>query len=147
MSGRLLFESSDDDQEEVNLGTQDDLRYAPTHEWARVEGDIVRVGVTDFAQEQLGDMVFFELPEVGRAVAAGEGFGVIESVKAVDDLCAPVSGEITEVNDDLLDEPEVVNQDPFGNGWIVAIRLSDPTELDALMDAAAYAKHCEEAAG
>jgi glycine cleavage system H protein len=126
------------------LETPSDLRYARTHEWARRDGDVVRVGVTDYAQEQLGDIVFLELPEAGQAVTAGEAFGVVESVKAVDDLHAPVSGEIAEVNGEVLDQPEVVNEDPYGQGWMVAIRPSGAAELEALMDAAAYRKHCEE---
>jgi len=126
------------------LETPHDLRYAETHEWARQDGDLVRVGVTDFAQEQLGDIVFLDLPEVGRVVTRGEGFGIVESVKAVDDLHAPVGGEIAEVNGDLLDQPEVVNEDPYRRGWMVAIRPSDPEEIEALMDAPAYQKHCEE---
>ena len=129
------------------MATPDDARFAATHEWARQEDGLVRVGVTDFAQGELGDMVFFELPEVGREVSQGEGFGVIESVKAVDDLCAPVSGEVVEVNEGLLDEPEIVNAEPYGRGWIAAIRPSDAAEFAGLMDADAYAKHCEEGAG
>jgi glycine cleavage system H protein len=126
------------------LETPDDLRYARTHEWARRDGELVRVGVTDYAQEQLGDIVFLELPEAGQAVTAGEPFGVVESVKAVDDLHAPVAGEVAEVNGEVLDQPEIVNEDPYGRGWVVAIRPSDAAELNTLMDGAAYRKHCEE---
>lgn len=121
-----------------------DLRYARTHEWAKRDGDLIRVGITDFAQEQLGDIVFLELPETGGTVAQDEGFGVIESVKAVDDLHAPVGGEIVEVNEELADRPELVNEDPYGQGWMVAIRADDPTEMDSLMDGPAYEKQCEE---
>ena len=120
------------------------LRYARTHEWAKREGDLVRVGISDFAQAQLGDIVFLELPEPGRVVARGDTLGVVESVKAVADLWAPVSGEVVEVNGDLADTPELVNEDPYGKGWMVAIRLSDSDELAALLDAAAYRLHCEE---
>jgi glycine cleavage system H protein len=120
------------------------LRYARTHEWVRHEDDLVRVGISDFAQEQLGDIVFLELPEPGRVVARGDTLGVVESVKAVADLWAPVGGEVVEVNADLADTPELVNQDPYGKGWMVAIRPSDADELASLMDAAAYEQHCEE---
>jgi len=104
----------------------------------------VRVGITDFAQDQLGDIVFVELPEVGRTVGQDEGFGVIESVKAVEDLHAPVGGEIVEVNAELDDQPEVVNEDPYDGAWMVVIRAGDPAEMVSLMDASAYGKHCEE---
>lgn len=122
----------------------DDRRYTRTHEWAKREGELVRAGITDFAQEQLGDIVFLELPEVGRTVAQDEGFGVVESVKAVEDLHAPVGGEIVEVNEELDDQPETVNDDPYDRAWMVVIRADDPAGMDALMDAAAYEKHCEE---
>lgn len=121
-----------------------EFRYTKTHEWAKVEGDRVRVGITNYAQEHLGDIVFVELPEVGRQVKQGEPFGVVESVKAVSDCYAPVSGEVVEVNGTLADKPETLNQDPHGAGWMIVIRMSDPGELDNLMDAAAYEKHCEE---
>jgi len=124
-----------------------DLRYASTHEWARLEGELIRVGVSDYAQEQLGDIVFLELPEVGQAVEAGAPFGVIESVKAVDDLCAPVTGEVAEVNAELEDHPELVNEDPYGRGWLIVIRGREPEALEALMDAAAYEAYCAEADG
>ncbi|MDI6893418.1 MAG: glycine cleavage system protein GcvH [Bacillota bacterium] len=123
-----------------------EFRYAKTHEWAKVEGDLARVGITNYAQEHLGDIVFVELPEVGRQVKQGEAFGVVESVKAVSDCYAPVSGEVVEINDTLADKPETLNQDPHGEGWMVVIRMSDPAELNNLMDVAAYEKHCEEEA-
>lgn len=123
-----------------------EFRYTKTHEWAKVEGDRVRVGITNYAQEHLGDIVFVELPEVGRQVKQGEAFGVVESVKAVSDCYAPVSGEVVEINEALADKPETLNQDPHGAGWMIVIRMSDPAELDNLMDAAAYEKHCEEEA-
>jgi len=123
-----------------------EFRYTKTHEWAKVEGDRVRVGITNYAQEHLGDIVFVELPEVGRQVKQGEAFGVVESVKAVSDCYAPVSGEVVEVNGALADKPETLNQDPHGAGWMIVIRMSDPAELDNLMDADAYEKHCEEEA-
>jgi len=127
------------------VDTPQELRYAATHEWARHEGELVRVGISDYAQDQLGDIVFIELPEVGREVEQGKAFGVVESVKAVDDLCAPVAGEVVEVNEALDDQPELVNEDPYEQGWIAVLRVSTPEELDTLMDAAAYDAHCEEA--
>ena len=117
----------------------DDLRYSKEHEWVRVEGSHGTIGITSFASDELGDIVFVELPEVGASVAQFATFGVVESVKAVSDLYSPVSGSITEVNEALRDAPELLNSDPYGEGWIARIELSDPTELDALMDAAAYA--------
>jgi len=117
------------------------LRYAKTHEWTRVEGDIAYIGVSDFAQDELGDVVFLELPwneADSRELRAGEHFGDIESVKATSELFSPVSGTLTQVNGKLKDNPEVVNSDPYGDGWMLAIRMSDPSELDALMDAEAY---------
>ena len=115
-----------------------DLRYTKEHEWARVEGDRARVGITAFAQEQLGDVVFVELPKVGTAVFAMKTLGVVESVKAVSDLYAPLTGEIVEVNAALPKTPELVNQDPYGAGWMVVIKLAKPAEVDALLGAAAY---------
>ena len=126
------------------METPQDRRYGRTHEWAKQEDDLVRVGISDYAQEQLGDIVFLELPEPGREVQQGETLGTIESVKAVSDLWAPVGGEIVEVNADLADRPELVNEDPYGKGWMVAIRPSNPDELALLMDAGDYAQHCEE---
>jgi glycine cleavage system H protein len=120
------------------------LRYTREDEWARVEPGRVTIGVTDYAQQQLGDVVFVELPAVGKAVAKGEPFGVIESVKAVADLYAPVSGEVVEVNGELAARPEVVNADCYGDGWMLVIAPSDPSELGALLDAGAYAVHIEE---
>lgn len=121
-----------------------ELKYVASHEWVRDEGDgTVTIGVTDFAQEQLGDVVFVELPEVGTTYGAEDEFGVIESVKAASDLYAPVSGEVIEVNDDLDDDPELVNSDPYG-AWICRMRLSDAAEMDGLLDAEGYADACEE---
>lgn len=119
-----------------------DLRYTREDEWARVEGSRVTVGVTDYAQQQLGDIVFVELPAVGQAVEQGEPFGTIESVKAVSDLYAPVTGEVVEVNDALADSPEVVNEDCYGDGWLVVVNVSEG--LDDLLDPAAYAQHVKE---
>ena len=117
-----------------------DLRYTREHEWAKVEGDRVRVGITAFAQEQLGDVVFVELPKVGARVTAMKTFGVVESVKAVSDLFAPVTGEVAEVNEALPKNPELVNSDPYGRGWMLVIRVSDAKDVDALMSAADYEK-------
>ena len=116
-----------------------DLKYSKSHEWVRVEGGTGTVGVTDFAQHELGDIVYVELPEVGRKVKAGETMGTIESVKAVSEVYAPVSGTIAEVNGALSDAPETVNKDPHGAGWICRVKLDDPKELDALLGADAYA--------
>ena len=117
-----------------------DLRYTREHEWARMEGDRARVGITAFAQEQLGDVVFVELPKVGAKVTAMKTFGVVESVKAVSDLFAPVTGEVVEVNALLPKKPELVNSDPYGQGWMLVIRMSSPKEVDGLMSAGDYEK-------
>lgn len=122
----------------------DHLKYTKEHEWTRVEDGSVVVGVTDYAQESLGEVVYVELPEEGSAVVMGEAFGVIESTKAVSDLYSPVSGTVTEVNDTLLDNPELINEDPYDEGWILRIELSDPSELNQLLDAASYASFIEE---
>jgi glycine cleavage system H protein len=115
-----------------------DLRFTKDHEWVRLEGDIATVGITTYAAEQLGDVVFVELPEVGRTVAEHAAFGVVESVKAVSDLYAPLAGEVTEANGALAGEPELVNSDPFGAGWMIRLRLSDASEVSGLLDPAAY---------
>ncbi|MFN2418105.1 MAG: glycine cleavage system protein GcvH [Candidatus Limnocylindria bacterium] len=117
----------------------DDLRYSKEHEWVRVEGSRATIGITSFAADELGDVVFVELPEVGAALSQFGTFGVVESVKAVSDLYAPVSGEVVEVNEALRESPELLNADAFGAGWIAKVELSDTAELDGLMDAAAYA--------
>jgi glycine cleavage system H protein len=116
----------------------DDRRYTREHEWAKVEGDRARVGITAFAQEQLGDVVFVELPKVGAKVTAMKTFGVVESVKAVSDLFAPVSGEVVEANAALVKKPEAVNADPYGEGWMLVVKLADPKEVDGLMSAGDY---------
>jgi glycine cleavage system H protein len=120
------------------------LRYSKEDEWARAEGTRVTIGVTDYAQQQLGDIVFVELPAVGRAIERGEAFGVIESVKAVADLYAPISGEVVEVNGDLAENPETVNEDCYGDGWMIVIEVNDEADVAALLDAAAYQAHIEE---
>ena len=116
----------------------EDLRYHPEHDWARVEGDEATFGITWFAQDQLGEVVFFDPPEVGATIAANEPYAEVESVKAVSDVVAPLSGEITAVNEALADSPEKVNEDPYGEGWLVKVRLSDTSELETLLDVAAY---------
>jgi glycine cleavage system H protein len=113
-------------------------RYAKDHEWIAVDGDRGRIGITDYAQKQLGDVVFVELPEVGRALKAGEQFGTVESVKAVSELYSPLAGEVVEVNAPLADKPETINQDPHGAAWMIVIRLADPAAVASLLDAAAY---------
>jgi glycine cleavage system H protein len=124
-----------------------ELRYSTEDEWARQEGEIVTIGITDYAQQQLGDVVFVELPEPGTAVSQGETFGVIESVKAVSDLYAPVSGEVLEINRNLADKPELVNESCYGGGFLLSVRLTDEGELDALLDAGGYAANVEERGG
>ena len=114
------------------------LRYSQDHEWVATEGDTVRVGITDYAQDALGDVVFVELPEVGSEVTAGGSFGEVESTKSVSELYAPMSGEIVEVNNDLVDSPERLNDDPYGDGWICVIKITDSSQLDGLLDAEAY---------
>ena len=116
----------------------DDLRYSNDHEWVRVDGSRATIGITNFAADELGDIVFVELPEVGAQLAQFASFGVVESVKAVSDLYAPVSGEVAEVNEALREKPELMNADPFGEGWIVRVELKAPDEVEQLMDAAAY---------
>jgi len=115
-----------------------DCRYSKDHEWIKVEGDRGRVGITDYAQKQLGDVVFLELPEVGRALKAGEQFGTVESVKAVSELYSPVAGEVVEVNADLAARPETINKDPHGAAWMIVLKIADPAGVGALLDAAAY---------
>jgi glycine cleavage system H protein len=122
-----------------------DLRYTREHEWARQEGEHIRVGITHYAQEQLGDVVFVELPKVGARVTAHQSFGVVESVKAVSDLFAPVSGEVVEVNTELAKKPELVNQDPYGRGWMLVIKPADPAEWDQLLTAQQYQEHVAQA--
>ena len=127
------------------MNTPDELRYAKSHEWVRTDdGDVVTVGITDHAQDQLGDVVFVELPEVGRQVKAGDTVAVIESVKTASDIYAPVSGEITAVNASLDAKPETVNESPYGDGWLFRISGGSDAELDGLLDAAAYVRSLDE---
>jgi glycine cleavage system H protein len=122
----------------------EDLRYTREHEWARKKGSNLVIGITDFAQDSLGDVVFVELPAVGDTVKKGESFGVVESTKAVSELFAPVSGKVVEVNDPLTDAPETINSDPYEEGWMIVIEPSDPAEVGALMDVKAYREFVEE---
>lgn len=118
----------------------DDLRYSREHEWVRLDGEQATIGITSFAANELGDIVFVETPEPGASLSQFASFGVVESVKAVSDLYAPVSGEVTEVNEALRQKPELLNTAPYAEGWIAKVRLADPAELEALLDAAAYAE-------
>ena len=122
----------------------EDLKYTEEHEWLLVEDDVVTVGITDFAQDALGDVVFVELPEKGTSVEFGKSFGVVESVKAVSDIYAPVTGEVVEVNDELPDTPELVNASPYEDGWMIKIKLTDSSELKSLLDADGYKAFVEE---
>ncbi len=118
----------------------DDLKYHHEHDWARIEGDEATLGITWFAQDSLGELVHYEPPDQGAAISKGGAYGEVESVKAVSDLIAPLSGEVIAVNAKVVDEPETVNEDPYGDGWLIRIRLADPSEVDALLDAGAYEK-------
>lgn len=120
---------------------KDDRRYAESHEWVKIDGDIATIGISDYAQHALGDVVYVDMPEVGDEMEAGEVFGAVESVKAASDLICPVSGEVVEVNEDLEDNPGNVNADAFEN-WIIKVRMTNPAEYEALLDAAAYAELC-----
>ena len=120
------------------MNVPEELKYTEDHEWAKIEGDVAIIGITDYAQGELGDVVFVELPEVGSTISKGETFGTIEAVKAVADLFAPLSGEVVEVNEKLGAEPETVNKDPYGEGWMIKVKLSDPAEVDSLMNAKQY---------
>ena len=122
----------------------DDLLYHPEHDWARIDGDQATFGITWYAQDTLGEVVFFDLPEVGKVISAGAPYAEVESVKAVSDVFAPLSGEIVAVNQALVDDPSKVNDDPYGEGWMVRVRLSDPSEQESLMDAAAYREMLEQ---
>jgi glycine cleavage system H protein len=126
------------------MNVPEDLRYSKDHEWARLEGDRVRVGITDYAQDALGDVVFIELPEVGSTVKLDESFSEVESTKSVSDVYAPLAGTIVEVNTDLADSPERINEDPYGEGWICLIEPDDAGAYESLMDAAAYRELTED---
>ena len=129
------------------MPTPTDRRYTKEHEWVRVEDDVGTVGVTDYAQDQLGDIVYLDLPSPGTAVKQGEKFGEVESVKAVSDLYSPVSGEVVEANPEVIDRPELVNESPYEEGWLIRLRLADPAEVDALLTAQQYDELVAEAQG
>ena len=129
------------------MNIPDELRYSTDHEWIRRNGDTVTIGITEYAQDALGDVVFVELPDTGTSVSAGESFSEVESTKSVSDIYAPVSGSVSEVNGELEGEPELLNNDPYGRGWLCRITMSDPSELDALMDAGAYRSLTESDGG
>ena len=120
------------------MNVPEDLRYSADHEWVKVEGERVRIGITDYAQDALGDVVYVQVPTAGSVVKAGDSFTEVESTKSVSDIYAPVSGTIVDVNADLGDAPQRMNEDPYGEGWLCVIEMSDPSELDALLDAAGY---------
>ena len=122
----------------MSFAIPEDCRFLESHEWARRENGTVRIGISDFAQDELGDVVFAELPSVGDQLTAGEDFAVVESIKAVSDVYAPVSGEVTAVNDELAQAPELLNEDPYGDGWMVEVDLADESELDALLSPDEY---------
>ncbi len=119
-------------------------KYTKTHEWVKIDGDIVTIGLTDYAQQELGDITYLELPEAGDPVSAGEPFGVVESVKAASDVYAPIDGEIVERNDSAIDAPEMINQSPYDDAWLIKVRVKDPGQLDALLDATAYDAYARE---
>ena len=123
-----------------------DRRYTKTHEWVSLDGDVATIGVTDFAQSELGDITYLDLPEVGTALTENAALGVVESVKAANDIFSPVDGEVVERNDAAVDAPETVNSSPYGDAWLVKVRISDPAKFEALMDAAAYDAFAESAA-
>ncbi len=121
-----------------------DFRYSKEDEWVSVDGEVATIGITDYAQDALSDIVYLELPDAGESYEIGDVFGVVESVKAASDLYMPASGELVEANEDIIDEPELINSDPYEAGWMVKIKLSDLSQLDDLMDAEAYAAYCDE---
>ncbi|CAA9546698.1 MAG: Glycine cleavage system H protein [uncultured Thermomicrobiales bacterium] len=127
------------------MSSPQDLRYTRTHEWVRIDGDVATLGITDHAQEELGDITFLELPEAGESLTQAQPFGVVESVKAASDVYAPVDGEVVERNADVVDQPELVNSSPYEKAWLVKVRLADPSQVDDLMDAAAYEAFAGEA--
>lgn len=128
----------------MGFDTPKDVAYTDEHEWVRAEDGQARVGITDFAQDQLTDIVFVELPQEGETYEAGDPFAVLESVKSVSDVYAPVDGEVVAVNDELETSPELVNEDPYGDGWLVVLEMDDPSQVDTLMDAAAYVDFTED---
>jgi glycine cleavage system H protein len=134
-----MYKSKEDRMKELDeLKFPEDLRYCAEHEWAKKEGELIRVGISDYAQDQLGDIVYVELPEAGAVFEKGDEFGTVESVKAVSELYMPLAGEVMDVNADLEDNPELVNDDPYGGGWMIKVKPSDGGQIDQLMDRQAY---------
>lgn len=127
------------------MSAPENLHYTRTHEWVKIEGDIATLGLTDHAQQELGDITYLELPEEGDAVTSGEAFGVVESVKAASDMYSPVDGEVVERNEAAIEGPEVINTSPYGDAWLIKVRLNDPSQIDALMDTATYKEFADEA--
>jgi len=127
------------------MGAPENRKYTKTHEWVLVDGDIATLGLTDHAQQELGDVTYLELPEAGDALSAGEPFGVVESVKAASDVYSPIDGEVVERNDSAVDAPEVINQSPYDGAWLVKVKLADPSQLEGLMDSSAYDEFESEA--
>mgnify|MGYP001306808177 FL=1 len=127
------------------MSAPENRRYTKTHEWVLVEGDVATLGLTDHAQQELGDITYLELPESGDAVASGEAFGVVESVKAASDVYSPIDGEVLERNDDAVEGPEVINQSPYDGAWLIKVKMSDPTQVEALMDPKTYDEYADEA--
>jgi len=128
------------------MSTPEDLKFTKTHEWVRVEDDVVTVGIADYAQQELGDITYLELPEVGSSISAGEPFGVVESVKAASDIYSPLDGEVLERNDGAVEAPEVINASPYGDAWLIKVRLTDPSQVESLMDAGEYDAFAADAA-
>lgn len=127
------------------MSAPENRRYTKTHEWVLVEGDIATIGLTDHAQQELGDITYLELPEEGDAVASGEAFGVVESVKAASDVYAPIDGEVVDRNEDAIEGPEVINQSPYEGAWLIKVKMSDPSQVEALMDSGTYNEYADEA--
>lgn len=127
------------------MSAPDNLKYTKTHEWIRVDGDVGTVGITDHAQQELGDVTYLELPDAGENIAAGEPFGVVESVKAATDIYAPLDGEVVERNDGVVDSPEVINSSPYDGAWLIKIKIADPSQLDSLMDPVEYSTFADGA--
>lgn len=129
------------------MGAPKDLKYSKSHEWVRVDGDTATIGLGDYAQNELGDITYLELPDVGDSIVAGEPLGVVESVKAASDIYAPISGEVVEQNEAAVESPELVNQSPYGDAWLLKVKIADAAQLDELMDASAYDDFVENEAG
>lgn len=127
------------------MSAPENRRYTKTHEWVLVEGDIATIGLTDHAQQELGDITYLELPEAGDAVASGEAFGVVESVKAASDVYAPIDGEVVDRNEDAIEGPEVINQSPYEGAWLIKVKMADPGQVETLMDSSAYNEFADEA--